>query len=272
MAKRENTKITDNSYLQFSKIPPQATDLEEAVLGALMLEKDSISKVAGELKPEMFYKEAHQHIYEAIKDLYLKVQPVDLLTVTRRLKDKGMLDVIGGPVYLVQCQKAVVSSSNIEYHSKIIIQKYLAREIIRISSELATEAYEDTTDIFELIEKSQSEMFSLTNFENVQIVPMSENVRLYVDYIDKSFDKQITGIPTGFTLFDRHTKGLQPTDLIIIAAESSVGKTSFALSIVSNVVLQGYGVFFASYEMSNIQLTGRILSGMSEVIQDEILR
>lgn len=265
-------KIIDTAeIIHFGKLPPQAVELEEVVLGALMIDNEAPQKVYDILQPEVFYKDAHKNIYSAIKSLYLQILPVDILTVTQELKKMGLLDVCGGAAYIAELTDKVASSQNIEYHCRIIKEKYIARELIRVATETAGAGYSEETDIFEIIENLQRSIFDLTNFDNISIITMRENLKEYLNTIEAARGKNITGISTGFKELDRHTKGLQPSDLTIIAAETSQGKTSLALNICTNIVLDGVPVFFASYEMSNVQLTGRVLSSLCEIQQPDII-
>src|SRR6195952_384071 len=139
-------------YTGLGKLPPQAIDLEEAVLGALMLEKDALSSVIDILKPDVFYKDNHQKIFQAIRTLFEKTSPVNILTVTSQLRATGELEMIGGAYYITELTNRVASAANIEYHSRIIIQKFIQRELIRISTEVIQSAYEDTTDVLDLLD------------------------------------------------------------------------------------------------------------------------
>ena len=144
------------------RIPPQAVDLEEVVLGALMLEKNAVNAVIDLLTPEVFYKETHQIIFTAIKELFGKSEPIDILTVTNQLKSMGALDVVGGPYFISKLTNRVVSSANIEYHARIILQKYIQRQLIVVSSEIIKDAYEDTTDVFDLLDKAENKLFQIS--------------------------------------------------------------------------------------------------------------
>lgn len=144
------------------RIPPQAVDLEEVVLGALMLEKEAVNAVIDILTPEVFYKESHQIIFSAIKELFTKSEPIDILTVTNYLKSTGDLEAVGGPYYISQLTNRVVSSANIEYHSRIILQKYIQRQLILISSETIKDAYEDSTDVFDLLDAAENKLFQIS--------------------------------------------------------------------------------------------------------------
>jgi replicative DNA helicase len=278
--KRVKSSITEQSILQYGKIPPQATDLEEAVLGALMLEKDALANVIDILKPEVFYKEAHQHIFEAIRILFNRSQPVDILTVTNELKSMGMLDIVGGPYYIAQLTSRVVSAANIEYHTRIIVQKFIQRELIRISSEISTEAYEDTTDVFELLDKAEGNLFNVsdTNLRR-KYVDMQSILKEAIMEIEKAKEASekneiaTLGVPSGFTALDRYTAGWQKSDLIILAARPSMGKTAFVLSMARNAAIDhGEPVAVFSLEMSAVQLVMRLISMETELPSDKLRR
>src|SRR5437868_11409886 len=159
--KRNKSSITPQQLIELGKLPPQAVDLEEAVLGALMLEKDALSSVIDILKPEVFYKDSHQKIFKTIRHLFEKTSPVDILTVTAQLRQFGELEMIGGAYYITELTNRVASAANIEYHSRIIIQKFIQRELIRISTEVINSAYEDTTDVLDLLDKAEKNLFEI---------------------------------------------------------------------------------------------------------------
>lgn len=209
------------------KIPPQALNLEEAVLGALMLDKDAVALVIDILRPASFYKDAHQHIYKAICTLFEKSHPIDLLTVTEELKTMGKLDMIGGPYQLVELTNRVASSANVEFHARIVAQKFIQRELIRTSTETIKSAYEDTTDIFDLLDKAEQNLFEITE-QNLSrgSLAMSTLVNMAVKQLEEVSGKEegLTGVPTGFVALDKLTSGWQPSDLIIVAARPGMGK------------------------------------------------
>src|SRR2546421_5014247 len=256
----------DMSSMVYGKVPPQAKDLEEAVLGAIMLEKGAFDTVIEILKAECFYVESHQRIYKAMQGLAHKSQPIDILTVVEELKTREELDMVGGPYYVTKLTNAVVSSAHIEAHSRIILQKFIQRELIRISGEIISDAYEDSTDVFDLLDDAESKLFEITNnhlrknFDPIDRV-LVKTIQRIEDLRHKNED--ITGIPTGFASLDRVTYGWQSTDLIILAARPSVGKTAFALNLARNAALHSNKptpVAFFSLEMSAGQLVQRILS------------
>ncbi|PKP29691.1 MAG: replicative DNA helicase, partial [Bacteroidetes bacterium HGW-Bacteroidetes-17] len=215
---------------EHGKVPPQAIDLEEAVLGAIMLEKDALTQVIDILKPEVFYKEAHNIIFSAISRLFGKSEPVDILTVTNELKNTGELEIVGGPYYITQLTNRIASAANVEYHSRIISQKFIQRELIRISSEIIKDAFEDTTDVFDLLDRAEQNLFSVSesnlrrNYDDMQSL-----VTVAIKEIEagKGQEGHLRGIPSGFTDLDRVTNGWQKSDLVILAARPGMGKTAF---------------------------------------------
>ena len=268
----------DLSTMVYGQVPPQAQDLEEAVLGAIMLEKSAFDTVVEILKPECFYADSHQRIYRAMQGLQQKNQPIDILTVVEELKMREELDLIGGPYYVTRLTNAVISSANIEAHSRIILQKFIQRELIRISGEIIGDAYEDSTDVFDLLDDAESKLFEITNnhlrknFDSIDTV-LVKTVNRIEDMRHRNED--ITGVPSGFASLDHVTYGWQQTDLIILAARPSVGKTAFALNLARNAALhpsKPTPVAFFSLEMSASQLVQRILSAESEIWLEKIAR
>lgn len=268
----------DLGTMVFGKIPPQAKELEEAVLGAIMLEKSVFDTVIEILKPECFYIDAHQRIFQAMQSLASKSLPIDLLTVVEELKFRGDLETVGGPYYVTRLTNSVVSSANIESHARIVLQKFIQRELIRISGEIIGDAYEDSTDVFDLLDEAESKLFEITNnhlrknFDSIETVIMKT-----VQKIEDMRNRQeaITGVTTGFESLDKLTYGWQPTDLIILAARPSVGKTAFALNLARSAALnpdKPTSVAFFSLEMSSSQLVQRILSAESEIWLEKIAR
>src|SRR3954471_7709817 len=276
--KARRKSSSDLSTMVYGKVPPQAKDLEEAVLGAIMLEKSAFDTVVEILKPECFYVESHQRIYRAMQGLQQKNQPIDILTVVEELKMREELDIIGGPYFVTRLTNAVVSSAHIEAHARIILQKFIQRELIRISGEIIGDAYEDTTDVFDLLDDAESKLFEITNnhlrknFDTIDSV-LVKTIQRIEDLRHKNED--VTGVPSGYPSLDRITYGWQSTDLIILAARPSVGKTAFALNLARNAALhptKPTGVAFFSLEMSAGQLVQRILSAESEIMLEKIAR
>lgn len=272
--KRTKSSALANTGFEHGKLPPQATDLEEAVLGALMLEKEAVNSAIDILQPKSFYKEAHQKIFSAIQELFQRSEPIDILTVTNELRQKGELDLVGGPYYITQLTNRVASAANIEFHARIIAQKYIQRELIRISSNIITDAYDETVDVFTLLDRAESTLFSVAegnirkNYDS-----MSTLIREAIEQIEtaKNQESGVIGAPSGFTALDRVTSGWQPSDLVIIAARPAMGKTSYVLSLARNAAVDfNIPVAFFSLEMSSIQLVTRLISAESEISSEKL--
>jgi replicative DNA helicase len=268
----------DLSTMVYGKIPPQAKELEEAVLGAIMLEKSAFDTVVEILKPECFYIDAHQLIFKSFQSLAQKSMPIDILTVVEELKMKEELDMVGGPYYITKLTNSVVSTANIEAHARIVLQKFIQRELIRISGEIISDAYEDSTDVFDLLDDSETKMFNITNnYLKKNYEDMGSVLAKTINRIDELRTKteDISGVPSGFASLDRVTYGWQPTDLVILAARPAVGKTAFALNLARNAALhptRPTPVAVFSLEMGASQLVSRILSAESEIAMEKISR
>jgi len=266
---RNNGAGDSLSNYVFGKVQPQAVPLEEAVLGALMLDREALPIVMDILRPESFYLEAHQHIYRAVIKLFERSNPVDLLTVTEELRKSGDLDRAGGAYYLVELTNRVASAANIEYHARIIAQKQIQRELISVSTRTIRDAYEDTTDVFDLLDEAEKGLFAITQnnlsrtFESMGT--LSGKVLKQIEELAGKTDG-LTGVPTGFTDLDRLTSGWQPSDFIIIAARPGMGKTSMVLAVALNAAKDfGKGVALFSLEMASTQLVSRLISMESEI-------
>jgi len=259
---------------EFGKIPPQAIDLEEAVLGALMLEKTATDAVMDIIKPESFYKESHKEIFKAINELFIKNQAIDLLTVTNQLRKSGTLEIAGGAYYITQLTSRVASAANIEFHARIVSQKFIQRELIRISSETLREAFEDTSDVFELLDRAESNLFAIAennirkNYDSMAVL-----IKQAIDDIEKARLREdgVSGVPSGFTALDRVTGGWQNSDLIIVAARPGMGKTAFVLSLTRNIAVDfNRAVAVFSLEMSSVQLVNRLISSETAIPADKL--
>lgn len=275
---RRKTSSPDLSTMIYGKLPPQAKELEEAVLGAIMLEKSAFDTVTEILKPECFYVEANQQIFYAMQSLQQKSMPIDILTVVEELKMREQLDMVGGAYYVTRLTNTVVSTANIDAHARIVLQKFIQRELIRISGEIIGDAYEDSTDVFDLLDDSESKMFNITNnylkknFEDIGTA-LAKTINRIDELRTKTED--ISGVASGFAGLDRITYGWQKTDLIILAARPAVGKTAFALNLARNAAMsptRPTPVGFFSLEMSASQLVQRILSAQSEIPLEKISR
>ncbi len=262
-------KVNETSNYMFGKVQPQAIPLEEAVLGALMLDKEGLVSVMDILVSDAFYVEAHQHIYMAIMHLFEKSQPVDLLTVAEQLKKDGHLEDVGGPHYLVELTNKVSSAANIEYHARIISEMHIKRELLHLSTKIINEAYTDTTDVFDLLELAEQGLFAITqnnlskNFE--ELSGLSALVVKKVEELSKQTDG-FTGVPSGFTELDKITSGWQQSDLIIVAARPGMGKTALTLALARNAAMDyKKGVAIFSLEMGSVQLAQRIIAAEAEI-------
>jgi replicative DNA helicase len=268
--KNKKLDLGDN----MGKMPPQAVELEEVVLGALMLEKDALTNVIDILKPESFYREAHEEIYKSIVQLFNNSEPVDLMTVTNQLRKNGKLDLIGGAYYITSLTSRVNSAANIEYHARIIAEQAIKRQLIKISREIQEDAYEDTTDVFDLLDKTEQELFDVTN-SNIKknYADMSSLMKqAFVELEERRNHKDgLTGVPTGFSALDRVTSGWQKSDMVIIAARPGMGKTAFIVSALRNAAVdfkQPVAIF--SLEMSSVQLVNRLISSEAELDSEKI--
>ena len=270
-AKKTNTKPV-TSYQ--GKIQPQATDLEEAVLGALMLENDALSNSIEILRSESFYKPQHQIVFSAIEDLFNAAQPIDILTVTDKIRSKGELKKVGGPDFIAGLTDRVASAANIETHARIISQKYIQRELIRISDQVIKDAYDDTTDVFDLLNKAEENLYKVSE-GNIRkdYDKMSTLIRMSLEQIEEIKNKKdgLSGIPSGFTALDRITSGWQKSDLVILAARPGMGKTAFVLSMARNTAVQfQQPVAVFSLEMSSVQLVNRLIASESGIPSDKL--
>lgn len=270
-------KLRRNPFagLEGGKLPPQATDLEEAVLGALMLEKDALTSVIDILKPECFYKEVHQKIFEGIIELFNQGKPVDILTVTQQLRQMGTLDFVGGPHYISTLSNRVASSAHTEFHAKIILQKHIARELIRISSETIEDAFEDTTDVFDLLDRAESNFFKIADGNIIKsyskMSTLLKDAIGQIEIASSQSQEGYTGVPSGLLELDRLTHGWQKSDLMIIAARPAMGKTAFVLSMARNMAIDfKKPVAIFSLEMSSVQLVSRLISSETEIDFDKL--
>lgn len=257
----------------YNKIPPNASDLEKAVLGACMLGKDGYEQVQDILTENSFYILSHQKIYNAITRLAASNQPIDELTVMMELVKTNELGTAGGPVYLTQCTKAVVSTANTERHARYIQEKFIHREIIAAGGSILGLGYDESKDIFDMLDEAEKLVLNISSGANRSGYSHGADAIMEVvkkiEYL-KTLDSSITGVPSGFPSMDTVTMGWQPTDLIILAARPSVGKTAFALNLVRNALLAGKPVGMFSLEMSKSQLMERLISTDSGIYLERI--
>lgn len=256
------------------KLPPQAIELEDSVLGAIMIEKNAYAMVADLLRPESFYKDQNRYIYEAMRSLAAKDEPIDALTVTERLKAQGTLEQVGGTMYLFELTKKVASTAHLQYHAKIVAQKATARDLIAMASRTEEAAYDETQDVDELLTKAEGDIFEISQRTQKRDVTQIDPI------IDEAFERMrkasknesnISGVPSGFTALDKITSGWQNSDLVIIAARPAMGKTAFVLSMSKNMAVNfNRPVAIFSLEMSKIQLVNRLIMNVCEIEGDKI--
>lgn len=268
-----NRKKSTSTPFDRGKIPPQALDLEEAVLGAMMIDKKGLDQVIDILIPDIFYKPAHREIFRAVQKLFHDSQPVDLITISDRLRKDGKMELVGGDYYLMQLTQKVISSAHIDYHSRIIQQKFILRRLIEISSELIEQAYDETVDVFELLNTSEAKLFEITNgYLNRSSETAQTLIYQAIDRIKKVETAEgMTGVSSGFNKLDKITSGWQRSDLIIFAARPGMGKTAFMLSMARNIVAeQKLPIALFSLEMSSVQLITRLIASETGISSEKL--
>lgn len=274
--KRQNKKQTDLEKLniEYGKMPPQAVDVEEVLLGALMLESDASLQVIDLLSPESFYKKEHASIYEAIQNLMKNHHPVDLMTVTEELRKKSKLDEVGGPAYISQLTSRVATASHVEYHAKIVQQKYIQRSLIGAASEIQKRSYDEGADVDNLLGFAENAIFQIAEGNMKQEArKIDPIIKQAIEQIQEASKREdgLSGVPSGFSELDRYTSGWQPSDLVIIAARPSMGKTAFVLSMARNMAVEhAKPVAIFSLEMSAMQLVTRLISSETEISSEKL--
>ena len=276
-SRKANTKGRFNTDIPAAdvagRLVPRATDVEAAVLGALMLEKDAFTTVCELIKPESFYDPRHRLVYEAIASLGVNQEPIDLMTVTDRMRSNETLEQVGGAAFLVELTANVASAAHVEYHARIVAQKHLARELISFASQVENNAFDETNDVDDLLQEAEKHLFEISQ----------RNVKREVQQIDSVINRAIeqmqlashresglSGLASGFTGIDAITSGWQNSDLIIIAARPAMGKTAFVLSMALNIALNNNPVAVFSLEMSSLQLVNRLISNVCEMPGEKI--
>jgi len=269
MTKQHTNGQADLSQYVFGKAMPSSPELEQAVLGACTIDKHAfpiIESVFGDQNP--FYEPQNGAIYRAMRTLYANSRPIDLLTVIEQLKKTGELETGGGPAYIADLAHRVASAANIEYHARIVMQKHIRRRLIDFSNDLTRTAYDPAQDDLDLIEVAERGVFGITSgivqADTKDAAQMADIARRRFDELCNT-SGELVGLPWGYNNLNKFTAGLQAPDLIIIAARPSMGKTAFALNVAEGVARAGHGVGIFSLEMSNLQLTNRILSSISGV-------
>ncbi len=258
----------------FGRQQPQNIEMEQAVIGALMIEQDAFSQVSDLLKPESFYDRRHQIIYDAIRSLSIQQRPVDILTVREYLDSMNNLEEVGGPTYLLQLTANVTSSAHIEYHARIIAQKFVARQLITYASQIAQEAFDTTIDVDDLMQDAEGKLFAISQ-QNLKKDYTQINPVIHEAYeeLKKAAARQngLSGLASGFPHIDKITSGWQNSDLIIIAARPAMGKTAFVLSMAKKIAVDmREPVAMFSLEMSNVQLVKRLMVNVCEITGDKI--
>ena len=259
---------------EMGKLPPQAQELEDSVLGALMIETEAFGTVADLLRPEVFYKDQNRLVFEAIRELAVNDQPIDILSVGEKLKSKGTLEKAGGAVYLADLTRRVASTAHLHYHAEIIAKKATARDLISMAAQIEEKAFDETQDIDDLMQEAEAGIFEITQRSQKRSVTQVDSV------IEEAFARMekaakntgnISGIPSGFHALDKITSGWQTPDLIIIAARPAMGKTAFVLSMAKNIAVdRGIPTAIFSLEMSNVQLVNRLIMNVCELEGDKI--
>ena len=254
---------------------PQAPEVEKAVLGAMMIDKNALFEVGDLLKPESFYELRNQLVYEAIQQLSREDSPVDMLTVTDKLEKMGKLDEVGGPVYVADLSSSVVSSANISYHANVVAEKYLSRQMIQYVNTIGKKSFDETYDIREVMQEAESILLELTqNNMKKDYTALAPVVEKAVKAVELAYSNKgtLTGIPSGFSKLDDMTCGWQKSDLVIIAGRPAMGKTAFALSLAKNIAVdQKRPMAFFSLEMSDVQLANRLMSNTCEIDGKKLL-
>ncbi len=259
--------------LEQGKIPPQAVDLEEAVLGAMMIDKKGVDDVIDIIHSDAFYKPAHQYIYDAIFKLFENSEPIDLLTVSNQLRKDEKLEAVGGDFYLINLSQKVSSAAHIEFHARIILQKFIQRRLITISSEIITNSYDETVDVFDLLDEAETKLFDITQGNLKKSSETSHNlVTQALKKIEEiSNTEGMSGVASGFSILDNLTSGWQPSDLVIIAARPGMGKTAFVMSMAKNMAIDfNLPVAIFSLEMSSVQLITRMISSETGISSEKL--
>ncbi len=273
---RFSYKTIDNALGNAGKMIPQAVGFERAVLGAIMIDRDAITNVVDTLRPEMFYREQHQGIYEAMFALFRKDEPIDLLTVADQLRSEKTLEFVGGSAYLASLTNSVTSAANVEYHARVIMERYVLRQLISICGDITKNAYDEPKDVMTVLDKAETDLFNVieNNFSR-ESKELSAVVKKAMDDLIamQNSDNKFKGVPTGIRSLDEKLGGWHNSDLIIIAARPGMGKTSFVLSIARNAAIDfDKTVAIFSLEMSSVQLVHRLFSIESGVDSEKIVK
>ncbi|MDE6009464.1 MAG: replicative DNA helicase, partial [Muribaculaceae bacterium] len=256
------------------KLPPNDTELEEVVLGACMLEKDAYMNVCDILVPESFYEPRNQKIYQAISTLGFNQRPIDMLTVTEQLRQDGVLEEVGGALHVTELTSRVYSAANVEFHARIIAQKYLARRLISYASVIETKAFDESNDVDDLLQEAEGQLFDISQTQlKREVTQIDPVINLALEQIQTAANNEsgLSGLETGYTDLDRMTSGWQNSDLIIIAARPAMGKTAFVLSMAKNMAVdKSTPIAIFTLEMANVQLVKRLISNVADLEGEKI--
>ena len=269
MSKSNGKNIDIDNLKKYSNQPPAALDVERLVLGAMLIETEAVPKAVEILKPEYFYDKKHAHIFNSILSLYEASEPVDTVTLYEELKKDGKIDEVGGAAYLSKLSEDISSAANIDYHARVILEKWILRKLISTAFEIASDAYQGQDDVFDLLDQAESKIFSISEESTKETFKsMEKAVREALELIEAIHNKNIStfSVPTSFYELDDMLGGFQKSDLIIIAARPSMGKTALALSIARNAAIEHkVPIALFSLEMSTIQLATRLISAEARI-------
>ncbi len=279
----DSNKSPQNSYtpskkqsvvaLDQGRVPPQVIGFEEAVLGAVLIDNAAINAVIDILSPESFYKPQHGLIFKTVKELFGRSEPVDILTVANELRKNAELDAAGGEHYLIELSNKVSSSAHSEYHARVIVQKHIQREMIRVASNIIDKSFDETTDVFDLLDEAEQDLFEVAHSNVVKNYESAKDlIKEAIERIEEISKKEgLSGVPSGFTELDRITAGWQPSDLIILAARPGMGKTAFVLSMARNMAIDHKTpVAVFSLEMAAVQLITRLISSETGLSSEKL--
>ena len=275
-AAKKPSSVPSVVTLEAGKLPPQATEFEQAVLGAMMIDQRAVDRVVNIFQDndQLFYRPEHRQIYEAIIRLYNDTKPIDMLTVSNQLRADGVLDAVGGDFYLVQLTQRVSSAANIEFHARVVQQKYFQRELIKLSTDIINKSYDDSSDVFDLLDEAESAIFNITNTNIKKSYEKAEDlVHQAIKRIEELSKQEggISGLPSGFRDVDKVTAGWQNSDLIIVAARPGMGKTAFVVSMAKNMAVRhNIPVALFSLEMSSVQLITRMISSETGITSNKL--
>lgn len=272
--KRSSNDVLEELNTLLGKVPPQSPELEKAVLGAILIQSSAIYDITNIIQPNSFYIPAHQTIYAAMRSLMQAEKPIDTITVSEELSSKNQLEEVGGLPYLIELTELIGTAAHLEYHARIVQQKYIQRELIKASTEIQKLSYDETKDVDELISFAESEIFKISEgMVKKELVKIGDVMEAAKKSIEKAAESKgsYRGVPSGFTDLDRLTSGWQPSDLIIVAARPSMGKTAFVLSMARNMAVEYQKpVVFFSLEMSSLQLVNRLIAAEIEISGEKI--